>query len=194
MAANQLSPGVVVQERDLTTITTASTANVGLMAAPFELGPVEQIVEIGSERELVDQFGQPNDYNYEYWYSAAQFLSYGGTLKTVRVDSTNLKNAVSNDTAVKIKNLDNYEQSYEGGTNAWFYGSRTAGTKGNSIGIFVTDSGADQIAVLPAPSSGNEWNFVADEAVSASSGAAGKVFKYSVVLTVDTIVGSYQDS
>ena len=191
MAANQLSPGVVVQERDLTTITTASTANVGLMAAPFELGPVEQIVEIGSERELVDQFGQPNDYNYEYWYSAAQFLSYGGTLKTVRVDSTNLKNAVSNDTAVKIKNLDNYEQSYEGGTNAWFYGSRTAGTKGNSIGIFVTDSGADQIAVLPAPSSGNEWNFVADEAVSASSGAAGKVFKYSVVLTVDTIVGDF---
>ena len=191
MAANQLSPGVVVQERDLTTITTASTANVGLMAAPFELGPIEQIVEIGSERELVDQFGQPNDYNYEYWYSAAQFLSYGGTLKTVRVDSTNLKNAVSNDTAVKIKNLDNYEQSYEGGTNAWFYGSRTAGTKGNSIGIFVTDSGADQIAVLPAPSSGNEWNFVADEAVSASSGAAGKVFKYSVVLTVDTIVGDF---
>ena len=50
MAANQSSPGVVVQERDLTTITTASTANVGLMAAPFELGPVEQIIEIGSER------------------------------------------------------------------------------------------------------------------------------------------------
>ena len=66
------------------------------MAAPFELGPVEQIVEIGSERELVDQFGQPNDYNYEYWYTAAQFLSYGGTLKTVRVDSTNLKTQLTN--------------------------------------------------------------------------------------------------
>ena len=191
MAANQLSPGVVVQERDLTTITTASTANVGLMAAPFELGPVEQIIEIGSERELVDQFGKPNDYNYEYWYSASQFLSYGGVLKTVRVDSTTLKNGVSNGTAVKIKNLDNYEQTYEDATNAWFYGARTAGTKGNSIGIFVTDSGADQIAILPAPGSGNEWNFVADEALSASSGAAGKVFKYSVVLTVDTIVGDF---
>ena len=46
MAANQSSPGVVVQERDLTTITTASTENIGLMAAPFELGPVEEIVEI----------------------------------------------------------------------------------------------------------------------------------------------------
>ena len=65
MAANQSSPGVVVQERDLTTITTLSTANVGVIAAPFELGPVESVLEIGSERELVAQFGEPNDYNYE---------------------------------------------------------------------------------------------------------------------------------
>ena len=41
MAANQSSPGVVIQERDLTTITTLSTANVGVIAAPFEQGPVE---------------------------------------------------------------------------------------------------------------------------------------------------------
>ena len=77
MAANQLSPGVVVQERDLTTITTLSTANVGVLAAPFDIGPVEEIVEISSERDLAEQFGKPNDYNYEYWYTAAQFLSYG---------------------------------------------------------------------------------------------------------------------
>ena len=32
MAANLSSPGVVVQERDLTTITTLSTANVGVLA------------------------------------------------------------------------------------------------------------------------------------------------------------------
>jgi len=48
MAANQSSPGVVFQERDLTTITTLSTANVGLLAAPFADGPVEQIVEIAN--------------------------------------------------------------------------------------------------------------------------------------------------
>ena len=65
MAANQSSPGVVVQERDLTTITTLSTANVGVLAAPFELGPVEEIVEISSERDLADKFGKPNEYNYE---------------------------------------------------------------------------------------------------------------------------------
>ena len=75
MAANQSSPGVVVQERDLTTITTLTTANTGVIAAPFELGPVEEIKNIGTERELVATFGEPNEYNYEYWYTAAQFLS-----------------------------------------------------------------------------------------------------------------------
>ena len=191
MAANQLSPGVVVQERDLTTITTLSTANVGVLAAPFDIGPVEEIVEISSERDLAEQFGKPNDYNYEYWYTAAQFLSYGGLLKTVRVDSTSLKNAVSNGTAIKVKNLSEYETTYEGATNAWKYAARTSGTKGNSIGIFVTDAGPDQIAVVPAPGSGNDHEYVADEAVSATSGAAGKVYKYSVVLTVTTVVGDF---
>ena len=46
-----------------------------------------------------------------------------------------------------------------------------------------------KIAVIPAPGSGNEHEFVADEAVTAASGAAGKVFKYSIVLTVESVVG-----
>ena len=191
MAANQLSPGVVVQERDLTTITSLSTANLGVIAAPFELGPVEEVVTVSSERDLVEKFGKPTDANYEYWYTASQFLSYGGILKAIRVNSTALKNGVNGGTAPLITNLDNYEASWESSNNNWNYAARTPGDKGNSIGIFVTDSGADQIAVLPAPGSGNEHEFVADAAVSASSGAAGKVFKYSIVLTVDTVIGSF---
>ena len=191
MAANQLSPGVVVQERDLTTITSLSTANLGVIAAPFELGPVEEVVSVTSERDLVEKFGKPNDSNYEYWYTASQFLSYGGILKAIRVNSTSLKNGVDGGTAPLIKNLDGYEASYEDSNNNWKWAARTPGHKGNSIGIFVTDSGADQIAVLPAPGSGNEHEFVADAALSASSGAAGKVYKYSILLSVDTIVGTF---
>ena len=191
MAANQSSPGVVIQERDLTTITTLTTANVGVIAAPFELGPVEEIKDIGSEKELVATFGEPNEYNYEFWYTAAQFLSYGGVLKTVRTDSSALKNAVNTGTAVKIKNQQDYETTYLNGSNSWKWAARTPGTKGNSIGIFVTDAGADHIAVVPAPGSGNDHEFVSGEAVSASSGAAGKVLKYSVLLTVGSVVGSF---
>lgn len=191
MAVNQSSPGVVIQERDLTTITSLSTANVGVLAAPFELGPVDEIVNISTERELVEQFGKPNDYNYEYWYTASQYLNYGGILKTIRVNSTALKNAVNTGSAPLIKNLTDYETTIEGANNTWSWAAKTAGTKGNSIGVFVTDAGADQIAVIPAPGSGNEFEFVNDAAVSAASGAAGKVFKYSIVLTVTTVVGDF---
>ena len=191
MAANQSSPGVVVQERDLTTITTLSTANVGVIAAPFELGPVEEIVNISNERGLVERFGKPNDNNYEYWFTAAQYLAYGGLLKTIRVTSTALKNAVDSGTAALVKNLQDYETNIEESNNNFKWIARTAGAKGNSIGIFVTDAGADQIGVIPAPGSGNEYEFVADAAVSASSGAAGKVFKYAIRLTVTNIVGDF---
>ena len=164
MAANQSSPGVVVQERDLTTITTLSTANVGVIAAPFETGPVEEIVNISNERGLVERFGKPNDNNYEYWFTAAQYLAYGGLLKTIRVTSTALKNAVNTGTAPLVKNLQDYETNIEASNNTFKWVARTAGAKGNSIGIFVTDAGADQIAVIPAPGSGNEYEFVADAA------------------------------
>ena len=49
MASNQLSPGVVIQERDLTSVTTPVGLNVGVLAAPFSKGPVEEIVEISSK-------------------------------------------------------------------------------------------------------------------------------------------------
>ena len=197
MAANQSSPGVVFQERDLTTITTLSTANIGLLAAPFTKGPVEEIVEIANERELAETFGKPNENNYEYWFTAAQFLAYGGTLKTVRVSSSTLKNSLADKTGSVdtqlIKNLDAYETTYEGSSsNTFYFAARTPGTLGDSIGIFMTDAGADQVLVCPAPGSGNEHEFVADAAVTAASGgAAGKVYKYSLVLTVESIVGDF---
>ena len=191
MATGQNSPGVVFQERDLTTTSSVPSANVGVIVAPFAQGPVDEVVEITSERDLAERFGGPNEYNYEYWFTAAQFLSYGGTLKTIRVSNTALKNAVNTGTAPLIKNRDDYEANIEGAANSFDWVSREPGTLNNSIGIFVTDAGADQILVCPAPGSGNEHEFVADEAVSASSSAAGKVFKYSLVLTVESIVGTF---
>ena len=195
MAANQSSPGVVFQERDLTTITTLSTANVGLIAAPFTKGPVNEIVQISSERELAEVFGKPNDSNYEYWYTAAQYLSYGGVLKTVRVASTSLKNSVADRTgavdAVLIKNLDEYESTFEGsGSNTFNWAARNPGTLGNSIRVFTTDAGADQIATCTAPASGGEWRFVPEQPLTAGS-STGLVYKYSIVLTLESIVGTF---
>ena len=188
MAASQLSPGVVIRERDFTTVSTVSLANIGAIAAPFERGPIEQIVDVNNERTLISTFGKPNESNYEYWFTAAQFLSYGGTLKTIRADATNLKNAVSNGTAVKIKNLQDYETTYETGqTNTWKFGTQTAGEFGNSLRVFITDAGADQIATITAPGSGNEYEFVGGAGI-ANGGTSGKVFRYVIKLQIETDV------
>ena len=94
MASTQLSPGVVVLERDLTTVANATVDNIAAIVGAFEKGPVEQITNVTSEKELLSIFGQPTDYNYEYWFSAAQFLLYGGTVKIVRAMNDSLKNAI----------------------------------------------------------------------------------------------------
>ena len=187
MAASQLSPGVIIQERDFTTVSSVALANIGALAAPFERGPVEQVVDINNERTLISTFGKPNDTNYEFWFTAAQFLSYGGTLKTIRADGANLKNAVSNAAAVKIKNLQNYETAFEGGSNDWVFGTQSPGGYGNSLRVFVTDAGADQILTLNAPAGTDDYRFVRAGAV-VSGNKGGKVFRYSLKLTLETTV------
>ena len=93
MASRQQSPGVQILERDLSTSSSVSLTNVGAIAAAFENGPIEEPVTIGSERELASVFGNPTEKNYEDWFTAAQFLQYGGNLRVVRSDSTKIANA-----------------------------------------------------------------------------------------------------
>ena len=76
MASTLLSPGVVIQERDLTlgSIETVEV-NVGAIAGAFTKGPVNKPVRISSESELLSKFGEPNDSNYETWFAAANHVS-----------------------------------------------------------------------------------------------------------------------
>jgi Phage tail sheath protein subtilisin-like domain/Phage tail sheath C-terminal domain len=104
MASTQLSPGVVVVERDLTTVANTVVDNVGVIAGAFEKGPVEEVVDITSERQLLSVFGKPNDDNYEFWFSASQFLLYGGSLKVIRTTNASLRNAIDK-AQVTVANL-----------------------------------------------------------------------------------------
>ena len=81
--AFQLSPGVNVSEIDLTTIVPSVATSIGAFAGPFAWGPVGEIVTISDEVKLVDRFGKPDSTNYEYWFSAANFLAYSNTLKEI---------------------------------------------------------------------------------------------------------------
>ena len=94
--AGQVSPGIVLRERDLTGQTIVnSQANAAALVGSFQKGPIGTITNIATERELLETFGTPNSNNFEDWFSASTYLSYGGQLQIVRIDDSNLKNAVS---------------------------------------------------------------------------------------------------
>ena len=108
--AFQVSPGVNVREIDLTTVVPAVSASVGAVAGVFGWGPAEQRVLISSENSLVKIFGKPTADNYETFFAAANFLSYGNALYVVRAIDDTAKNAQALKsggvaTAIQIKNL-----------------------------------------------------------------------------------------
>ena len=79
MATPQLSPGVLVREVDLTVGRADNVLdNIGAIAGPFRIGPVDDPIDITTEQELIATFGKPlsTDTQYEYWMSAANYLSY----------------------------------------------------------------------------------------------------------------------
>src|SRR5210317_1416870 len=93
--AFQVSPGVLVKEIDLTNVVPAVATSIGAIAGAFEKGPMNTIVPIGSEAELVETFGKPNSSNFEMWFTAANFLQYGNALRVVRAE-TGARNAIAN--------------------------------------------------------------------------------------------------
>jgi len=94
--AFQLSPGVLVTEEDRTGIVPAVATTIGAVAGAFQWGPVDEVVSINSEPNLVERFGRPTDLNSGYFFTAANFLSYGTNLRVVRVvDKSVARNAVA---------------------------------------------------------------------------------------------------
>jgi hypothetical protein len=159
MATPQLSPGVLVREVDLTVGRADNVLdNIGAIAGPFAIGPVDDPVDITTEQELINVFGKPSstDAQYEYWMSASSFLSYGGVLKVVRTSGSNLVNANAARLAsgistvgvpsLLIKNFDEYESLYSTTDNVEFvFAAKTPGTWSNNLKVCVIDDKADQI-------------------------------------------------
>ena len=151
--ATQVSPGIVVQERDFTNSRLQeSITNIGAIAGPFLKGEVGVAKSITSEKELVEEFGKPTDDNYEYWFTASEFLNYGGNLEVARIadsSGTHLTNANTGGvTTVKINNPADYEANIEATNQAYDFAARTPGTWGNSLKVVTIDAGADQILTL----------------------------------------------
>jgi phage tail sheath protein FI len=141
--AFQVSPGVLVQEKDLSRIIPAVSTSIGAFAGQFAKGPVDEIVAISSEQELVDTFGKPNSTNFEYFFSAANFLAYSNALRVVRATNTSLLNATSNGSGVLVKNDDDYDNNYSTGQGSvGTFAARSAGAWGNNILVSTCPSAA----------------------------------------------------
>ena len=140
--AFQLSPGVNVSEIDLTTIVPSVATSIGAFAGSFSWGPVGEIITVSDEVRLVDRFGKPNTNNYEYWFSAANFLAYSNNLKVVRAYGADTYTATANGSPnILIKNDDDWEANWSGGANTYGeFAARYAGTLGNSLKVSVADA------------------------------------------------------
>ena len=138
--ASQVSPGVIIRERDISTgvLTGVSALRAGF-ASSFRSGPVGKIVNIGSERELIDTFGSPAEANAADWLVAGEFLRYGGQLAVVRA-STGVLNATLDGSAVLVGSKEDYEA---GAGNSEKFVARTAGADGNNLHVVIIDRGPD---------------------------------------------------
>ena len=141
----QLSPGVNVSEIDLTTVVPNVGASAGAFVGPFQWGPINKIYTIASEVDLVNQFGKPNSDVYEYWFSAANFLAYGNTLRVVRAKTYGALNSTANGAGLLVQNDDDYEANHStyaagnyGDTGGW--AGRFAGELGNSLLVSMCDA------------------------------------------------------
>lgn len=89
-----LSPGIETREVSLTSTIVRSSTGRAAMVGKFEWGPVNQIMQITSEVDLVDRVGTPTSDTAEHFFSGVNFLQYGNDLRLVRVvDETKARNA-----------------------------------------------------------------------------------------------------
>ena len=150
----QVSPGVEVREFDLTTIIPAvSTTRTGF-AGFFNWGPLRQRITVTNQNELRKRFGDPDNGNFEYWFTAANFLNYGANLQLVRVVNEDTAKNSGNRVGELIKNLNDYtDQDVASGFDNEFIAKFPGGLSGdnalgNGLAVAVSDNTRRSVGVL----------------------------------------------
>jgi Phage tail sheath protein subtilisin-like domain/Phage tail sheath C-terminal domain len=175
-----VSPGVQVNEKDLSNVVPAVATSIGAYAGPFKWGPIGIPVTVSSEVDLVTNFGKPDAAHAVPFLTAASFLKYGNTLKVSRSINSSATNAISTyitnsgsgsyvsaSTSVLIGNIDQFNSLSSSaaspvGSSSYTFIARYPGTPGNSLGVYVvtaatspTDSYAAKFDYVPTYNSNN---------------------------------------
>jgi phage tail sheath protein FI len=91
-----VSPGVDVNEIDLTNVIPAVSTSIGGYVGEFRWGPIEEAITVSSEKELASYYGTPDSVTIQSFLTAASFLKYGNALKVSRIQLPNASNASVN--------------------------------------------------------------------------------------------------
>ena len=166
--AFQVSPGVLVKEKDLTNVIPAIATTIGAVAGQFSQGPMEEITTISSEKELVETFGKPDSNTFEYFFSAASFLQYSSSLRVVRANNTGAFNATSGGGgATLIKNNSDYDDGF---TADGLWAARTAGAWGNNIKVSICPNTASAYENTSATTVNDASTAVGDTTITVDDG------------------------
>jgi phage tail sheath protein FI len=186
--AFQLSPGVNVSEVDLTTVVPSVATTVGGFAGNFNWGPVNEVVTINNEVQLVERFGKPDSNTYTSFFTAANFLSYSNDLRVVRSAGSTANNATTSGVPVLIENRTDYEQNHSAGSASIVFASKYPGSLGNSIKVSMCDSDSNLIQTWAYT---NEFSANASNSAYATSrGVADDELHIVVIDTTGRISGT----
>ena len=179
--ASQVSPGITLKERDLSNVVVVGAQQItAAFAGTFAKGPIGQIVNVSSQNELRNIFGDPNDSNSEDWHVASEFLNYGGRLAVVRAQ-TAAQNATSDGTGSLVKNNEDW---FSGAATQENFVARTAGSWGNSVVVAVVDRGADQYVTLAADPAG----IIQGTILTFTGGKTAEVINWNSTTNVATVL------
>ena len=152
--AELISPGVLIKEKDLTTGVRSEATSIGAIGIHAYKGPVttthDSVITIQDETQLADIYGKPDGSNFEYWFTAANFLSYGNTLKVIRINTTGQLNATGAGAGALIPNTTAYQVGdgtngpYSGGqaTGLGSWAAKSAGAEGNNWKVDICTTAA----------------------------------------------------
>lgn len=160
------SPAVTVKEIDLSGIAPNNASSTGAFVGEFRWGPAEEVVNVSNEATLVANFGTPNDKYSVDFHSAAYFLRYSNSLKTVRVVDSGAVNAGNRETGTVgalVKNSSDFDAQQNAlDSDTYTFLAAYPGEVGNSISVqmcpavdsdFTNWAYADEFDIAPGTSS-----------------------------------------
>jgi len=178
-----ISPGVQVNEIDLTNVIPALAASTGGYAGHFTWGPVGQLVTVSSEKDLITNFGAPDASTEKSFLTAASFLKYGNNLKISRAVSTAARNATGALSCTTVINADKRlirnNDEYESQTIPFTTAAVTARYPG---------AAGDSIRVVIARPDGAQWDYTGE--VNTLEGKAKAAFSALLKSNFSVIPGT----